>query len=117
MQLDEFYAYCTSLPGVEVSTPFGPEFLVFKVMGKMFAVAAPDDLPCRVNLKCEPERAVELRDKYDAIKPGYHMNKKYWNTVMLEAGLPTALVRELTQHSYDLVVAALPKKTRSLLGR
>jgi predicted DNA-binding protein (MmcQ/YjbR family) len=117
MHLDEFYAYCINLPGVEVTTPFGPEVLVFKVMGKMFALTAPEDLPPKVNLKCDPERAIELRDKYDSIQPGYHMNKKHWNTLTLEAGIPTALVRELTQHSYDLVVATLSKKSRAELGR
>jgi predicted DNA-binding protein (MmcQ/YjbR family) len=116
MLLHDFCALCESLPGVEATTPFGPEVLVYKVMGKMFATAVPEEHPHRVNLKCDPERSIELRDRYEAIQPGYHMNKKHWNTLTLGAGLPTSLVRELTQHSYELVVASLSKKDRTALA-
>jgi predicted DNA-binding protein (MmcQ/YjbR family) len=116
MILADFCTYCLSLPGVEETTPFGPEVLVYKVAGKMFAAAIPEEFPPRVNLKCDPERALELRDRYDDILPGYHMNKRHWNTLLLGGRLPAALVRELIDHSYALVVASLTKKERALLA-
>lgn len=116
MTLADFCAHCLSLPHVEETTPFGPDVLVYKVAGKMFALATPDEYPPSVNLKCDPERAIELRDRHEEIQPGYHMNKRHWNTVMLEGRLPEKLVKELILHSYDLVVAGLPKKTRASLG-
>lgn len=117
MDLPDVIAHCLSLPGVEETTPFGPEALVYKVCGKMFAVTVPEDYPARINLKCDPERAIELRDEYKAIKPGWHMNKRHWNTVVLDGSLPPKLVRELVEHSYQLVVDALPKKARESLKR
>ena len=117
MILADFCAHCLSLPAVEETTPFGPEALVYKVAGKMFALAMPDEHPHRVNLKCDPERALELRDRYEDIVPGYHMNKRHWNTINLGGRVPTALVRELIEHSYQLVVASLPKKAREELNR
>ena len=117
MLLADFCAHCLSLPGVEETTPFGPDVIVYKVAGKMFALATPDEVPHQVNLKCDPERALELRDRYEDVMPGYHMNKKHWNTVNLGWRLPNALLRELIQHSYDLVVASLPKKTREKLNK
>lgn len=115
MILADFCALCLSLPGVEETTPFGPEVLVYKVGGKMFATAVPEELPHRVNLKCDPERALELRDRYEEIVPGYHMNKKHWNTLTLGGRVPTALAADLVRHSYDLVAASLPKKVREPL--
>ncbi len=115
MNLADFCAHCLALPHVEETTPFGPEVVVYKVAGKMFALASPDDFPPQVNLKCDPERAVELRDEYENILPGYHMNKRHWNTLVLDGKLPKPLVRELIEHSYQLVVDALPKKTREAL--
>jgi predicted DNA-binding protein (MmcQ/YjbR family) len=103
--------------GAEETTPFGPDVLVYKVAGKMFALTVPDDFPSRINLKCDPERAVLLRDEYPAITPGYHMSKRHWNTLVLDGSLPTSLVRELIDHSYDLVVASLPKAERAKLDR
>jgi predicted DNA-binding protein (MmcQ/YjbR family) len=114
MDLAAFCSICESLKGVEATTPFGPEVLVYKVSGKMFAATQPDELPQRVNLKCDPERALELRDRYEAIQPGYHMSKKHWNTIVL-SGVSTALLTELIHHSYDLVVASLTKKQRQAL--
>ena len=116
MILADFCAHCLSLPGVEETTPFGPEVLVYKVMGKMFATAVPEEWPHRVNLKCDPERALELRDRWEEIQPGYHMNKKHWNTLTLGGRLPTKLVRELLEHSYELVVASLTRKERAALA-
>jgi predicted DNA-binding protein (MmcQ/YjbR family) len=117
MDLPDVIAHCLSLPGAEETTPFGPEALVYKVGGKMFAVTVPEDYPPRINLKCDPERSIELRDEHKAIKPGWHMNKRHWNTVVLDGSLPPKLVRELTEHSYQLVVDALPKKVRENLKR
>jgi predicted DNA-binding protein (MmcQ/YjbR family) len=78
----------------------------------MFSLTVPDDFPSWLNLKCAPERSLELRDRYAAITPGYHMNKRHWNTVLLDGSVPSELVRELIDHSYELVVASLPKKKR-----
>lgn len=112
MDLPDAIAHCLAKPAVEETTPFGPEVLVYKVAGKMFALTDPSDFPPRMNLKCDPERSVELRTEYDAIIPGYHMNKKHWNTVTLDDSIPTKLIRELIDHSYELVVASLPKSKR-----
>lgn len=112
MDLPDAIAQCLSQPGADESTPFGPEALVYKVGGKMFAITVPDDYPPRINLKCDPERAVALREEHPAITPGWHMNKKHWNTVVLDGSLPPGLVQELIGHSYQLVFNALPKKTR-----
>ncbi|WP_435693108.1 MmcQ/YjbR family DNA-binding protein [Rubritalea sp.] len=101
-----------ALPEVEETTPFGPDALVYKVAGKMFAVTQPDDVPSRMNLKCDPDRALELRDQYDSIKPGRHMNKRHWNTVLLDGGVPDELLTELVKHSYELVVARMKKVER-----
>jgi predicted DNA-binding protein (MmcQ/YjbR family) len=115
MTLDQVCTLCLSLPGVEETVPFGPEVLVYKVAGKMFAAAIPDELPQRLNLKCDPERCLDLRDRHDPILPGYHMSKKHWNTLLLGQGLKPELVKELVLHSYDLVVASLPGKVRKAL--
>ncbi|MEQ1749847.1 MAG: MmcQ/YjbR family DNA-binding protein [Prosthecobacter sp.] len=116
MTLADFCAHCLSLPQVEETTPFGPDILVYKVGGKMFALAAPEEFPSTVNLKCDPDRAIDLRDRYEDIQPGYHMNKRHWNTLTLEGRLPSKLVRELTDHSYQLVSASLTRKARAELG-
>lgn len=116
MDLAEFCAYCLSLPHVEETTPFGPDVLVYKVGGKLFALTAPEEFPARVNLKCDPERALELRDEYPGIIPGFHMNKRHWNTVMLDGSVPSKLVRELLDHSFHLVTSALPLRVRKELG-
>lgn len=108
MDIETFRDYCMEKPGVTEELPFGPDTLVFKVGGKIFALTDINTF-ASINLKCEPERAVELRDQYDFIRPGYHMNKKHWNTVLLESGLNDALLRDLIDHSYARVYAALPK--------
>jgi predicted DNA-binding protein (MmcQ/YjbR family) len=115
MNIEAFREYCLSKKGATEGFPFDQDTLVFKVMGKMFAIAALERIPPQANLKCDPERALELREIHDgAILPGYHMNKALWNTVLLDQ-LPESLIRELTDHSYDLIVASLPKKTRQAL--
>ncbi|RYD40841.1 MAG: MmcQ/YjbR family DNA-binding protein [Verrucomicrobiaceae bacterium] len=113
MDLPDAIAHCLSKPGAEETTPFGPEVLVYKIGGKVFALTDPAEFPARMNLKCDPDRAVELRDEYDAVLPGYHMNKKHWNTIVLDGSLPGKLVREMIDHSYELVVKGLPKGKKS----
>jgi predicted DNA-binding protein (MmcQ/YjbR family) len=109
MDLEQFREYCLTKPGATEDTPFGPNVLVFKVSGKMFALAALDEVPPSVNLKCDPDLALDLRDRYEQITPGYHMNKKHWNTVQMDGGIPDTEVRRMIDHSYDLVAKALPK--------
>ncbi|MEX0724526.1 MAG: MmcQ/YjbR family DNA-binding protein [Gracilimonas sp.] len=116
MHIEAFYNYCRSFSGVTEGFPFGEDVLVFKVMGKMFALCDVDEFES-INLKCDPERALELRASYEEIKPGYHMNKKHWNTVSMQGSLKDELVEELIDHSYELVVETLPKKDREKLGR
>jgi predicted DNA-binding protein (MmcQ/YjbR family) len=99
----------------EEGFPFGEDTLVFKVGGKIYAITGLDNDDFRVNLKCNPQYAVELRDRHPQVIPGWHMNKKHWNTVYFEDGLPDELLRSLIDHSYDLVVESLNKKVREEL--
>jgi len=115
MDVESFREYCLAKPGTRESTPFGEDVLVFKVAGKMFALAALDEVPATVNLKCDPDLALELRDQYEQVRPGYHMNKKHWNTVEIESGIPEAELRRMIDHSYELVVKSLPKTARAKL--
>jgi predicted DNA-binding protein (MmcQ/YjbR family) len=112
---ESFRAHCLSKTATTEGTPFGPEDIVFKVQGKMFALLALDEVPARVNLKCDPDLALELRDRYEQVEPGYHMNKKHWNTVVLDGVIPEREVRKMIDHSYELVVQSLPKKKRKAL--
>lgn len=107
--------YLLAKPGSQAGYPFGPGTLVFKVGGKMFALLAEDSRPWTINLKSHPDDALALRAAYASIAPGYHMNKRYWLTLTLDGSLSDALVRELIDQSYALVVAGLPKKTRETL--
>jgi predicted DNA-binding protein (MmcQ/YjbR family) len=115
MDVESFREYCLAKRGATESTPFGEDTLVFKVGGKMFALAALDEVPAKVNLKCDPDLALELRDRYEQVQPGYHMNKRHWNTVEIESGIPVAELRTMIDHSYELVVKSLPKKAREKL--
>lgn len=115
MNIETFRQLCLEKPGATEETPFGPDTLVFKVAGKMFALTDLNDFES-VNLKCDPERAMELREEHEGIMPGYHMNKRHWNTVLTNGSVKDALVRELLDQSYGLVVAALPKKVQVQLG-
>ncbi len=116
MHIDEFRDYCISKAGTEECFPFDETTLVFKVMGKMFALTSLDADEFRVNLKCDPNRAIELRETHQDIIAGYHMNKKHWNTVILEDSiLDEDLIIDLIDHSYDLVVKGLPKKLKAEL--
>jgi predicted DNA-binding protein (MmcQ/YjbR family) len=115
MDLAQFREYCLSKPRATEGTPFGPDVLVFKVGGKIFALTSLDEVPARANLKCDPDLALELRDRYEQVTPGYHMNKKHWNTIEIEGGIPDAELRKMIDHSYDLVVKSLPKQDRKKL--
>jgi predicted DNA-binding protein (MmcQ/YjbR family) len=115
MDAAELRRWCLAQAGAVEDFPFGPEHSVFKVGGKMFALSALDRMPLEVSVKCEPELAVELRASYGAIRPGYHLNKRHWNTIALDGSLPDQLVRDLIEDSYDLVANALPKRKRETL--
>jgi len=115
MDLAKFREYCLSKPEATEGTPFGPDVLVFKVRGKIFALASLDEVPARANLKCDPDLALELRDRYEQVTAGYHMNKKHWNTVEIESGIPDVELRKMIDHSYELVVKSLPRKAREKL--
>ena len=113
MDLAQFRDYCLTKHGASEETPFGPDVLVFKVSGKMFALAALDEMPTTVNLKCDPDWALDLRDRYEQVTPGYHMNKKHWNTVEIDTGIPDTDLRRMIDHSYELVVKSLPKAAQA----
>ncbi len=113
MNIEDLRLYCLSKPGVEESFPFDEYTLVFKVLGKMFALCGLKREPFAINLKCDPEKAIELREEFEDITPGYHMNKKHWNTVVCEGNLTDRQVIDLIDHSYDLVWDSLPKKVRA----
>ena len=108
----ELKAQCLALPGAVEEFPFGDEVSVFKVGGKMFALCSLDGEPLQLSVKCEPDLAVQLRATYPAIAPGYHLNKRHWNTITLDGALPDQMVTDLLGDSYDLVVASLPKARR-----
>lgn len=114
MTLEYFRNHCLSLPAVTEDTPFDPTTLCFRVGGKIFAIMDMEVFEY-VNLKCDPERAVELRERYVGITPGYHMNKKLWNSVSVRGNVPDPLVLELANHSYELIIESLPKKVRESL--
>ena len=116
MNYEELQNYCSAKPGVTEEFPFDEVTLVFKVMGRVFAITSLADEEPRVNLKCDPDRAIELREEFPDIIPGWHMNKKHWNTVYLERELDHQLIQELIDHSYNLVVKKLTKKKREELG-
>lgn len=108
--------YCLAKKGVEATLPFGDDTLVFKVLGKMFAACGLDTFPLKVNLKCDPDRSMELREAYEDILPGFHMNKKHWNTVNFEGNIEDKMLYELIDHSYELVVKSLTKENKVLLA-
>ena len=117
MNIEELREYCLNKKGTTEELPFDENTLVFKVMGKMFALTSLIRIPFTVNLKCDPERALELREQYPAVQPGYHMNKKHWNTINFEDGsLNNAFLLELVDHSYNLVVLKLTKKVQQELS-
>jgi predicted DNA-binding protein (MmcQ/YjbR family) len=116
MDPSELRAWCLQQPGATEEFPFSPGTSVFKVAGKIFALSALDRAPLEVSVKCEPDLAIRLRESYACIRPGYHLNKRHWNTVTLDGELADQLVRDLVEDSYDLVVSALPRRVREQLG-
>ncbi|MGR8010616.1 MmcQ/YjbR family DNA-binding protein [Streptomyces hypolithicus] len=117
MTPQELRAFCLEFNAATEEFPFRPEVSVFKVLGKLFALSSLDAEPLTSNLKCDPDIAVQLREEHAEIVPGYHMNKRHWNTVTVGGQLPDRMVRELIEDSYDLVVAGLPKAERLRLDR
>lgn len=122
MNIEQFFEICQSKKGITEDFPFDQDTLVFKVGGKMFALSSLSEWENgtpSVNLKCDPDRSLELRAEYEGITPGYHMSKKHWNTIEINKDVPDALLKQLIQHSYDLVFAGLPKKVRDeiLIGK
>ncbi len=116
MHIEAVREYCLTKKGTTEDFPFDESTLVFKVMGKMYALVSLERMPISINLKCDPERAIQLREEYpEEILSGYHMNKKHWNTVRLEEDLDSHLIIEMIDHSYDLVVAKMTKKLRAEL--
>lgn len=113
MDLDDLLAHCLARRGATESHPFGPGARVVKVGGKMFAIITEDAGLLKVSLKCEPEIAAVLRESYESVAPGYHLNKRHWNTVTLDGGVEDARVLEWVDDSYDLVVESLPRRVRN----
>lgn len=111
MDIESFRQYCLSFSDVTEEFPFGPETLVFKVKGKMFALTDVD-LFESINLKTDPDEAIELRERYPAVQPGYHMNKKHWNTIIMDNSIPDRVIKEWIDISYKLVRSSLPKSQR-----
>jgi predicted DNA-binding protein (MmcQ/YjbR family) len=109
---DQLLELLTRMPGAVEDYPFGDEVAVFKVGGKMFALVSLDADPAFVTLKCDPARALELRDQFAAVRPGYHTNKRHWNSVDLDDSIDPREVRKMVEHSYDLVVRGLPQRAR-----
>jgi predicted DNA-binding protein (MmcQ/YjbR family) len=108
MNIETFRSFCLKKKGVTEEFPFGEEVLVFKVLGKMFALTNVENFES-INLKCDPEKAAELRERYSSVIPGYHMNKKHWNTILLDGSVADKLIQEWTTDSYNLVVNSLSK--------
>ena len=109
MNIETLRDYCLSKPGAEETMPFGPDTLVYKVNNKIFLLVGLDSADLRFNVKCDPDKAIELRDEYACVLPGFHMNKKHWNTVVVDGSVSNALLKEWIDHSYSLV-APKPKK-------
>jgi predicted DNA-binding protein (MmcQ/YjbR family) len=115
MNIEEFREYCLSKPGVTEDLPFDETTLVFKAGGKIFALTDLEE-EFRINLKCDPERANKLREDYTCVIPGYHMNKKHWNTIKVDGSMEDAMLSDLVDHSYQLVFNSLPKKVKDKIG-
>ena len=114
MTRDDVLDLCSGMPGAVEDYPFGDDVAVFKVGGKMFALVMLAGEPGSVNLKCDPEWALELRARFEAVRPGYHQNKRHWNTVDLDGTVDDVDLREMVDHSYELVVSRLPRRDRPL---
>lgn len=113
MDIESIRDYCLAKKEVEEGFPFGESVLVFKVKGKLFLLARLDTAVLEFNVKCDPEKAVEWREQYAAVTPGYHMNKRLWNTITMDRSIPSRIVRQMIDDSYQLVVRSLPKKDQA----
>ena len=117
MDIETLREYCLDKPGVEEALPFGPDTLVYKVNGKIFLITGLNEETLSFNVKCDPELAVELREKYDCVKPGYHMNKKHWNTIVADGSVPNKKLIEWIDRSYQLVAKTTPQKMKKRSGK
>ncbi len=117
MNIEELREYCLSKKGTAESFPFDSETLVFKVMGKMYALTGLGSNPVEFNTKCDPEKAIELREQYSCVLPGFHMNKNHWNTIVCDGTVNDKILKQWIDHSYELVVKSLTKKQREELGQ
>jgi predicted DNA-binding protein (MmcQ/YjbR family) len=114
MNIEQLCEYCLSKPGAEETLPFGPDTLVFKVGGKAFLLTGLESSDLQFNVKCDPDLAVELREEFACVQPGYHMNKKHWNTIIVDGSASIKKLKEWIDHSYDLVTESLPKKNKEV---
>jgi predicted DNA-binding protein (MmcQ/YjbR family) len=112
MKVEKISAFMLAFPETTEGQPFGPDVDVYKVAGKMFAIFAPDGTPPALSLKCEPMLALELREEFEAITPGYHLNKTHWNTVILNGSVPDSEIKAMITHSYERVVSGMSKSDR-----
>ncbi|MBI1781957.1 MAG: MmcQ/YjbR family DNA-binding protein [Sphingobacteriales bacterium] len=112
MDIELLRDYCLQKPDTTEELPFGPDVVVFKVRGKAFLLLSLDTEDLQFNVKCDPDRAVELREEYSCVQPGYHMNKKHWNTIIVDGTLNTKQIKQMIDHSYELVVNSLSKKVK-----
>jgi predicted DNA-binding protein (MmcQ/YjbR family) len=112
MNIETLRNYCLSKPGVEETLPFGPDTLVYKVYGKVFLLTGLDSEELSFNVKCDPDKALELREEFPCVQPGYHMNKKHWNTILVDGSVSSQQLKQWIDHSYELVCASLPKKKK-----
>jgi predicted DNA-binding protein (MmcQ/YjbR family) len=115
MDIEQLREYCLLKPGVDETLPFGPDTLAYKVGGKIFLLTGLDNEELRFNVKCDPEKALELREQFSCVLPGYHMNKNHWNTIIVDGSVSSKQLKEWIDHSYELVVESLPKKVREEL--
>lgn len=117
MNIEQIREYCLKKKGVAEDFPFDEETLVFKVVGKIFLLASLESVPLQINLKCDPEKAIDLREEYDTVQPGYHMNKKHWNTIIIDGTISEQKIKEWIDDSYNLVRAGLKKSVLKILKK
>lgn len=115
MDIEQLRDYCLSKSGAEESLPFGPDTLVYKAGGKVFLLVGLNNEELRFNVKCDPDKAIELREQFSCVLPGYHMNKKHWNTIVVDGSVSSKQLKEWIDHSYNLIIDSLPKKIRDSL--
>lgn len=117
MNIEALQEYCLTKAGVEETLPFGPDVLVYKLLGKVFLLLPLNSEQLQFNVKCDPDLAVELREEYDCVQPGYHMNKKHWNTILVDGSVPSKKLKEWIDHSYYLILNSFPAKQREQLKK